>query len=115
MSDGGLREDIVDLEERIERMRDSLEHCRKISFAAKIAIAGGLVWIALVLIGAVPSTPAPLFSALAAVLSGIVLLGSNKTTWEQTEAAMHETERLRAQLIGGIPLRVVSEERPTLH
>lgn len=111
----GLREDIVDLEERIEKMRDSMERCRKISFAAKIAIAIGLIWILLVLIAAVPSAPAPFFSALAAALGGIVLLGSNKTTWEQTQAALRDTERMRAQLIGSIPLRVVGEESPTLH
>lgn len=115
MSNGGLRDDIADLEERIERMRTSLERCRKISFAAKIAIAGGLIWILLVLIAAVPSTVVPFLSALAAALGGIVLLGSNKTTWEKTEAALHDTECMRAQLIGSIPLRVVSEESTTLH
>lgn len=115
MGDDGLRENIAHLEERIETMRVSIERCRKISSAAKIAIAGGLTWIALTLIAAVPSAAAPFFAALAAALGGTVLLGSNKTTWEQTEAALHDTERLRAQLIGSIPLRVVEEERPTLH
>lgn len=115
MNDGGLREDIVDLEERIERMRDSVERCRKISFAAKIAIVGGVVWMILALIALVPSAPTPFFTALAIALGGIVLLGSNKTTWEQTEEALQQAQVTRSQLIGNIPLQVVGDERPTLH
>lgn len=115
MNDGGLRNDIAHLEERIEELRVSLERCRKISTAAKIAIAGGLIWIGLALIGIVPSTAVPFFTAFATALGGTVLLGSNKTTWEQTEAALQETEQMRSQLIGSIPLHVVGDERPTLH
>lgn len=112
---GDLREDIAQLEERIETLRLSLERCRKISAAAKIAIAGGLAWIVLALVSVIPSTPTSFFAALAAALGGIVLLGSNKTTWEQTEAALLDAEGMRAQLIGHIPLRVVGKDRPTLH
>lgn len=115
MNDGGLREDIAHLEERIETLRVSLERCRKISVAAKIAIGGGMIWLVLVLIGAVSSAPTPFFAALALALGGTVLLGSNKSTWEQTEASLQEVERMRAQLIGSIPLHLVGEGRPTLH
>lgn len=115
MSDDGLRNDIAHLEERIETLRASLERCRKISLAAKIVIAAGGIWIALVLLGPIPFAPAAFFAALAALLGGAVLLGSNKTTWEQTQAALADAERVRAQLIGSIALRVVGEERPTLH
>jgi hypothetical protein len=115
MNDGGLREDIGHLEERIETLRVSLERCQKISSAAKIAIAGGMIWMLLALITLVPSTPVSFFTGLAAALGGIVLLGSNKTTWEQTEAALQDAQVMRSQLIGNIPLRVVGDERPTLH
>jgi hypothetical protein len=115
MTDAGLRDDIAHLEERIETLRASLERCRKISVAAKIAIGGGLTWMLLLLVSAIPATPASLLAGLASVLGGIVLLGSNKTTWEQTEAALQEANVQRAQLIGSIPLRVVGDERPTLH
>jgi len=115
MNDGGFHDDIRDLERRIEEMRDSLERCRKISFASKIAIAGGLIWMLLALIGVAPSTLVSFLSALAVALAGIIVLGSNKATWEQTEEALQKTQAMRVQLIGSIPLRVVSEERPTLH
>ena len=47
--------------------------------------------------------------ALAATLGGIVLLGSNATTWTQSEAALHQSEALRAELIGRLEMRVVDE------
>jgi hypothetical protein len=110
-----VRDDIAHLEDRIEGLRAGIERCRKIALAAKLAAAAGLVWIVLTLPGIVSFAPAPFFGAIAAVLGGAVLLGSNKTTWEQTEAALQDAERVRAQLIGSIALRVVGDERPTLH
>ncbi len=113
MSD--LRDDIAQLEERIEALRAKAAGCAKISLAAKIAAGAGLAWIALVLVWAIPFAPATFFGAIAAVLGGAVLLGSNKTTWEQTLDALRAAEAARAQFIGSIPMRVVGEERPTLH
>ena len=60
-------------------------------------------------------TPETIIAAIAAVIVGVVLLGSNNTTWTQTETAMHAGEAMRAELIGRIELRVVGEEKPTLH
>jgi len=108
-------DDIAGLEERIEALTAERERCRKVSFAAKLAIGAGAIWIALVLTTIIPFAPATFFGALAAVLGGTVLLGSNKTTWEQTEAALSAAETQRAQLIGRMELRLVGEERPTIH
>jgi len=54
-------------------------------------------------------------AAIAAMIIGTVLLGSNSTTWKQAEAALHETEAMRTDLIGRMDLRVVGEDTPTLH
>jgi hypothetical protein len=51
---------------------------------------------------------------MAAVIGGIVLAGSNSTTWRQTEALLRNSEALRAEMIGGIEMRVV-EESKTVH
>jgi hypothetical protein len=67
-----------------------------------------------VLLGVIAFSPETVIAALAAVIGGIVLLGSNATTWTQTGAALHEAEAMRADLIGRMELRVV-EERPTIH
>lgn len=113
MSD--VRDDIAQLEERIEKLREKIAGCAKISLAAKIAAAAGLTWIVLVLLWVIPFAPATFFGALAAMLGGAVLLGSNKTTWEQTLDALHEAEAMRAQFIDRIALRVVGEDKQTLH
>jgi len=59
-------------------------------------------------------TPETTIAALAAMIIGVVLLGSNATTWTQTETALRASEAMRADLIGQLELRVV-DERPTLH
>ena len=67
------------------------------------------------LLGVIAFSPDTVIAAMAAVIGGIVLLGSNATTWTQTDAALHEAEAMRADLIGRMDMRVVGEERPTLH
>ena len=69
----------------------------------------------LVLLGVIAFSPGTIIAAMAAVLGGIVLLGSNATTWSQTDAALHEAEAIRADLIGRIDLRVVDEGARKLH
>jgi hypothetical protein len=46
---------------------------------------------------------------LLAVLVGIVLLGSTRTTARQTAAEIADVERLRAELIDGMELRTVAD------
>ena len=67
------------------------------------------------LLGVIAFSPDTIIAALAAVIGGIVLLGSNSTTWTQTDAALHEAEAMRADMIGRMDMRVVGEEEPTLH
>ena len=115
MDDDDFRDEIAQLEARSEALTESIERCRKISLAAKLAIAAGAIWIVLVLLGVIAFSPGTIIAAMAAVLGGIVLLGSNATTWTQTDAALHEAEAMRADLIGRIDMRVVGDERPILH
>ena len=115
MDDDDFRDEIAQLEARSEALTESIERCRKISLAAKLTIAAGAIWIVLVLLGVVAYIPETTIAALAAVIGGTVLLGSNSTTWTQTDAALHEAEAMRADLIGRMALPVVGEERPRLH
>jgi hypothetical protein len=107
MENETAREAIERLEEEIERLAVRRERCRKVSLAAKTAIVAGGVWLLLTLLGLVWFNPAPFFASLAALIGGVVLLGSNATTWGQTDAAIASAEAARAKLIGGIELRVV--------
>jgi type III secretory pathway component EscV len=107
MQDETARDAIERLEEEIERLTLKRERCRKLSLAAKRAIAAGALWLVLTLLGLAPFLPSLFFAALAALIGGIVLLGSNATTWDQTDAAIEKADAARARLIEGIALRVV--------
>lgn len=114
MSDD-FRGDIEQIEAQIETLTAAIERCRKISLLAKIIVAAGAAWFALVLLWIVSFGAIGFVAALSAVLGGLVLLGSNATTWQQTATALHMAEAERAQLIGSIDLRLVGEDKPTMH
>lgn len=113
--DESVPDQVALLEMRIEELGASIARCGKIALGAKIAIAAGAAWFALFVLWLLPFNATAFFAAVTAILGGVVLLGSNATTWAQTEAELHAAEGARANLIGRIALRVVGEDRPTLH
>jgi fatty acid desaturase len=115
MNGDDLHRDIARIEAHIEALTESIERCRKISFAARFAIAAGAIWIVLVLLWVIPFVPYMVVAAMAAVIGGIVLLGSNATTWAQTESALQASETMRAEWIENMHLRVVEGESRTVH
>jgi len=108
-------DDIARIEARIEELNEAIERCRKLALAAKIAIAAGTIWIVLTLLWLIPYVPFLTISALAAVIGGVVLAGSNSTTWKQTEAALAASEKMRADMIDGLELHVVDEGVKRIH
>ena len=104
-------DDIARIEGRIEGLREAIARCRKLSLAAKLAIGAGAAWIVLTLLWLVPYVPFMAVGAMAAVIGGIVLLGSNSTTWMQTEAALAASEAMRAEWIEQREMRVVGESK----
>jgi hypothetical protein len=107
--------DIARLEERIERLAERIERCRKISLGAKIAIAAGAAWLVLMIPGVMTLGITGFLAAVTAMIGGVVLLGSNATTWEQTIVELQKAEAARADLIGGIDLRLVHDAPPMVH
>lgn len=101
------REDIARLEERIEYLAVRLENCRKFALVARIAIGAGIVIFAVSLLGVIRFDIAAIVIAIAAVIGGVVLLGSNSTTANEVKAEIAEAEAARAAFIGTIRLRVV--------
>jgi hypothetical protein len=114
-SDEVSPDDIARIEARIEELAAAIENCRKISLAAKIAVTTGAAWLALALLGLVDLAPSLAVAALAAIIGGVVLLGSNATTWTQTATAMQASESLRTDMIGRLELRPVDEAVKRLH
>ena len=111
--DGGddVRDEIARLETQIEKLADTLEGCRKLGLVAKAAaIGGGLAMLALML-GFLYFDLAVFSAATAALLGGIVVSGSNRSTAQQAEAKIKEAEARRAALIDRLALQAT----PTLH
>ena len=108
-------DDIARIEERIESLREAIARCRKLALTAKLMIGTGVAWIVLTLFWLIPYLPGMVFGALAAVIGGIVLLGSNSTTWSETEAALAASEAMRAEWIGRRDMRLVGDDRRTVH
>ncbi|MDO9411802.1 MAG: hypothetical protein Q7T81_04405 [Pseudolabrys sp.] len=113
--DDSARHEITRLEGLIEKLNDQIAWCAKISLAAKIAVAGGAVWFVLAQFGVLPGGAVAFVGSLSALLGGVVLLGSNETTWNQYEANLEQTQAARAALIGRMGLRVVGDAPRTLH
>src|SRR5262249_39864655 len=103
------REQIARLEAQIEALAETVESCRKIMLLAKIAIVGGALLVLAMLVGAVRPELASLSGATAALLGGIVLLGSNKSTAEQALAKMKKAEAARTSLIDRLELEPVGD------
>ena len=70
-------------------------------------IAAGGIWILAYFLGAIRFEPATMIGAIAAIIGGVVVLGSNSSTSKQTTAAMKAAEIQRAELIDTVDLQMV--------
>lgn len=114
MNDDDPRGQIALIEARLEQLADEAERCRKIILASKIVIFGGAALLLGAVLGLLGSNAVAFLGAIAAVLGGIVSLGSNVSTLRQTSTAIAAAEALRSDLIGSIDLRLVGELGPGL-
>jgi hypothetical protein len=104
-------EEIARIEAQLEELAEVSERCRKIILASKAAIAGGVAVPLFMMVGLFGSSQVAEIGSIAAVLGGIVSLGSNTSTLQQTMAAMSAADARRSDLINRIDLRVVGERR----
>jgi hypothetical protein len=102
-------DEIAVIEERLEELAEVSERCRKIILFSKAAIAGGAALLLVMVLGLFGSSQVAALGSIAAVLGGIVSLGSNVSTLRQTSAAISAAEARRSDLIGRIDLRVVGD------
>jgi uncharacterized protein YacL len=101
----GPQAEIERLEERIEALAAKIENCRKVMLAARIILAFGGILMAGLLTGVLQPDPLALVTAIVAILGGIVLLGSNRTTAAEAREEMEEAEIKREEWIGALRLR----------
>lgn len=109
MTEDDPTDQISDIEDRIERLAEIAERCRKYILASKIAIGCGGALLLITILGLFGTGQTAALGSIALVLGGIVSLGSNVSTLRQTEASIGAAEALRSQLISRINLRVVED------
>jgi hypothetical protein len=102
-------DDIAQIEARIEELAEVAERCRKIVLGSKLAIAGGAAWLVVTVLGLFGTGQMAALGSIALILGGIVSLGSNLSTLEQTVAQLGEAETMRSRLIDAIDLSVVRD------
>ena len=114
MGDDLVEEDpavqIPRLEAEIERLARVAESCRKVILAAKVAIAAGAVALLVTATGIVRVDQLVPLAAIAAILGGIAVAGSNSRTLREATANIRAAEARRAELIGTLPFSAVIEE-----
>ncbi|KRR24222.1 hypothetical protein [Bradyrhizobium retamae] len=110
MDEDDPSDEISRIEARLEELAEIAERCRKITLVSKAVIAAGAGLMLVTMLGLLGSNQVAALGSIAAVLGGIVSLGSNVSTLRQTMAAISEAEALRSDLIGRIDLRVVGDE-----
>src|ERR1700726_4637030 len=106
---GDLHEEIVRLEAEIDELTGVVERSWKVGLIAKMAVLAGAMWLLASTVGAISFDPVALIGAIAAVIGGIVVFGSNTSTSKQAAARIKAAEARRAELIGMIDLRPEGE------
>lgn len=109
MTEDDPTDEIADIEDRIERLAEIAERCRKYILASKIAIGSGAALLLITILGLFGFGQTAALGSIALVLGGIVSLGSNISTLRQTDDAIGAAEARRSALIGRIDLRVVAD------
>jgi hypothetical protein len=107
MSD--LHQQIAELEAKIEELSDAAERCWKIGMAAKGMLGAGAVLFLILATGLFRLGPVTFVIALAAVLTGIALFGSNKRMRDEIMASIRAHEERRAEIIDALGLQAVDK------
>jgi hypothetical protein len=109
MAEDNPIDEISLIEGQLEELAEVAGRCRKIILVSKAAIVIGVALLLVMMLGLFASNQVATIGSIAAVLGGVVSLGSNVSTLRQTMAAMSAAEVLRSDLIDRIDLRVVSD------
>ena len=95
-------DEISRIEAQLEKLAEVSERCRKIILVSKVAIAGGVSLLLVMVLGLFGSNQVAAIGSIAVVLGGIVSFGSNVSTLRQTTTAMSAAEVLHSDLISRI-------------
>ncbi|MCA6109502.1 hypothetical protein [Bradyrhizobium cenepequi] len=102
-------DEISMIEARLEQLAEVAERCRKIILVSKVAIACGIALLIVMMLGLFGPNQVAAIGSVTLVLGGIVSLGSNVSTLQQTSADISAAELLRSDLIDRINPKLVGE------
>ena len=109
MNGDDYRSEIVRLEARIDQLEATIESCRKFMLAGRLAVVSGGVILIAMLVGGIQFNPSVMGIASAALLGGIVVVGSNRSTAKEALSELSALEAKRATLIEQLDLRIVPD------
>ena len=102
--------EIARLEREIESVAAENERCRRFDLGAKLAMLAGAAWLGTVFFGLARGDTATTLLAIAALVGGIVVYGSNRSSWRSAAERQASAEARRARLIDDLDMRVVRGE-----
>jgi hypothetical protein len=92
MADEDLRDQISSLEAHIAELTGVIQSCRKLILVSKIAIVAGGIWLLAFMFGATRFDSMAMAGAIAAVIGGTLVFGSNTSTSKQAVADVKAAE-----------------------
>src|ERR1700693_5515348 len=114
MAEDNPIDEISLIEAQLEELAEVAERCRKIILVSKAAIVIGVALPLVMMLGLFASNQVAAIGSIAAVLGGIVSLGSNVSTLRQTMTGMSAAEGFLSDLISRIDLRVIGGQETDL-
>jgi hypothetical protein len=110
-TDEDIPNEISRIEAQLEELAEVSGRCRKIILISKVAIAGGVSLLLFMILGLFGSNQVAAIGSIDVVLGGIVSLGSNASTLQQTMAAMNAAEALSSNLVSSVYVSKRAEAR----
>src|ERR1700731_3450009 len=104
MNNGDPHDEVVRREAQIKLFSDKIESCRKFILAARIAVVGCGVLLVAIFLGSMRFDVQLMMLAMAALLGGIVVWGSNGATAKEAASELAVAEANRKALIEMIDL-----------
>ena len=109
-SNSAPHDQIADLEAEIEDLAERAARCGRLMLVIKAAVLAGAVLLAFTVLGVIRFSPVLFVTGIAAVLGGVALYGSTRSTRDQLIAMLNRREAERAAKIDALTLREVEVE-----
>ena len=97
-------DEIEELELRIEELREAIRRSRRLMLAGQACAVVGPALLLCLLIGLLRFTPTAMIIGIALGVGGVVLMGSSKSSTEELELSLRQTEAARSAAIDALEL-----------